>query len=294
MSKKVIIDTDISLGLFGRDVDDGLALALALNSPELEIQGITINFGNTNANKALKIAKSFLKKFGRDDIPVFKGAENSKDLGKKNEAVDFILQTLKTTPVEIIGLAPLTNIATTIFLLKKEYQNNLKALYLMGGAVWCKGHIPPLFQAEFNIFKDPIAAKVIFSSHYKIFLIPLDVTSKTIFKNDLLKDFKNSKSTTIQYLYENIKCWYKLNYLFFKGFLMHDILAVAVAVNKNFVSFEKLPLYVIDKGLSRGKIIKLKPNPKLNFISIAKTVNANEFIDFFKNILLKESKNNIV
>lgn len=294
MSKKVIIDTDISLGLFGRDVDDGLALALALNSPELEIVGITINYGNTSADKAFKITKDFLKVFGREDIPVFKGAENSKDLGKITPAVDFILQTLKTTEVEIIGLAPLTNIAATIFLLKKEYQNNLKALYLMGGAVWCKGYIPPLFQAEFNIFKDPIAAKVVFSGHYKTFLIPLDVTSKTIFNNGLLNDFRNSKSKTIQYLYENIKCWYRLNYLFFKGFLMHDILAVAVAVNKNFVSFEKLPLYVIDKGLSKGKIIKLKPNPKLNFISVAKTVNVDEFINFFKNILLKENGNNIV
>jgi purine nucleosidase len=285
--KKVIIDTDISLGLFAHDVDDGLALALALNSPELEILGITVNFGNTSPDKAIKIVKDLLKVFNKSEIPVFKGAENSKDLGKKTPAVDFILQKIKEQPVEIIGLAPFTNLATTVFLLKKEEQKNLKGFYLMGGAVWCRGNIPPLFQAEFNIFKDPLSAKIIFSSDFPVYLIGLDVTSKVVFKKDLLKIFRNSKDNTVNYLYKNIKTWFYLNYLFFRGFLLHDVLTVAVCIDKSFAIFEKFPIYVIESGLFRGKIIKLKHSKKLNNIFVAKGVDVKRFIDFFKQRIVK-------
>ena len=41
--QKIIIDTDPAMSVFGRDVDDALAIALALNSPELEVLlGLTV------------------------------------------------------------------------------------------------------------------------------------------------------------------------------------------------------------------------------------------------------------
>jgi inosine-uridine nucleoside N-ribohydrolase len=64
--EKVIIDTDI-----GDDVDDAFALALAVNSPELQVLGISTAFGETEARA--KIADRFLAEVGKSDIPVFVG-----------------------------------------------------------------------------------------------------------------------------------------------------------------------------------------------------------------------------
>src|ERR1700684_4246319 len=65
----VIFDTDI-----GDDIDDALALALALQSPELDVKGITTVFGDTQRRGQL--ARYLLKVFGREDIPVAVGIGN--------------------------------------------------------------------------------------------------------------------------------------------------------------------------------------------------------------------------
>ena len=62
----VIIDTDI-----GDDIDDAFALALALQSPELKILGVTTTFGNTEMRA--RLLDRYLKAVGRSDIPVFAG-----------------------------------------------------------------------------------------------------------------------------------------------------------------------------------------------------------------------------
>src|ERR1700730_2506478 len=62
----VLLDTDI-----GDDIDDALALALALRSPEIELTGITTVFGDTRLRA--RLAKHVLHVFERDDIPVAAG-----------------------------------------------------------------------------------------------------------------------------------------------------------------------------------------------------------------------------
>src|SRR3954469_19769011 len=64
--EKIIIDTDI-----GDDVDDAFALALAVQSPELEILGVTTTFGDTETRA--KITDRFLGEIGRPEIPVLSG-----------------------------------------------------------------------------------------------------------------------------------------------------------------------------------------------------------------------------
>jgi len=64
---KVLLDTDI-----GDDIDDALALALALRSPEIELLGVTTVFGNTQ--RRAQLAAHLLRAFGREDVPVAVGA----------------------------------------------------------------------------------------------------------------------------------------------------------------------------------------------------------------------------
>src|SRR5579871_1778893 len=62
----VIIDTDI-----GDDIDDAFAVALALQSPELKILGITTAFGDTELRA--RLLDRYLAAIGRKDIPVEAG-----------------------------------------------------------------------------------------------------------------------------------------------------------------------------------------------------------------------------
>ena len=66
--KRVIIDCDPG-------IDDSLALMLALNSPELEVVGITIVCGNVPVELGFENAKKILKLMNRLDIPIYKGEE---------------------------------------------------------------------------------------------------------------------------------------------------------------------------------------------------------------------------
>ncbi len=130
----MLIDTDPAITIFGADVDDALAIFLALNSDEIEVDGITNVFGNTNVNNTHRIAQEILSVANRTDIPVFKGAYNATWLGVRNPAVQFLIDHVMAHPGEItlITLAPLTNVATA-FLLEPRLAENLKALLMMGG-----------------------------------------------------------------------------------------------------------------------------------------------------------------
>ena len=135
--RKVIIDCDPG-------IDDSLAILLAINSPELEVLGLTITSGNVPAKLGAKNALKALQMCQRLDIPVYIGEElplerelvtaqdtHGEDGVGENfyedvdakifyGGVDFIIDTLKNNKdVSIIALGPLTNIAKALMKIKK-------------------------------------------------------------------------------------------------------------------------------------------------------------------------------
>ena len=206
---KVIFDTDFVMP----PADDGMALILALHSPELEILGVTTVAGNESMEKATVDATRLLEIAGRADIPVYKGA-NMPLLHEKSDyamrvhgrwwsdeppsappggfaqkkpesgsAMDFIVRTVMARPgeVSILAIGPLTNVAMA---LRQEpgLAERIKEIVIMGGAVASlpdgAGNITP--NAEFNFWVDPEAAKIVLRSGIpKIVLSPLNVSRKT-------------------------------------------------------------------------------------------------------------------
>ena len=76
MAHKIILDVDLANGMGpARDVDDGLALALALTSPEVELLGCTTCAGNCRTSESTRQTLLFLEQAGRTDIPVAEGRE---------------------------------------------------------------------------------------------------------------------------------------------------------------------------------------------------------------------------
>jgi purine nucleosidase len=109
-------------------------------------------------------------------------------------AVDFIIDTLNNNPINsitICALGPLTNVAMAL-LKEPNIAKRIKQIILMGGAYFEVGNITPA--AEFNIYVDPEAAKIVFNSGVKITVLPLDVTHKALTSEKRVEAFKNINS----------------------------------------------------------------------------------------------------
>jgi purine nucleosidase len=187
--EKIIIDTDI-----GDDIDDAFAVALALKSPELQILGITTEFGDTGIRANL--LDRMLEEAGRSDIPVAVGIQtNAKtSLGQRpyadgghfqrrlhEHAVEFILNQIELFPGEItlVTIGPLVNVGAIIDRDPQTFKK-LKRVVSMGGSIdrgYGDPYAPPTPpQPEWNILNDVASAKKLFASGVPVYLMPLDST----------------------------------------------------------------------------------------------------------------------
>ena len=198
-ARKIIIDTDPGQ-------DDAVAILLALASPEeIEVLGITAVAGNVPLSLTQKNARIVCELAGKPDTKVFAGCDTpiARKLvtaehvhGKTGldgptlpdpvmeltdgHAVDFIIDTLRAEPegtVTLCPLGPLTNIATALTK-APDIASRIQEIVLMGGAYFEVGNITPA--AEFNIYVDPEAAKIVFACGAPITVMPLDVTHKAL------------------------------------------------------------------------------------------------------------------
>ena len=196
--RKIIIDTDPGQ-------DDAVAILLALASPEIDVLGITAVAGNVPVSLTAKNARKVCEVAGRPEVLVFAGCEKPMahtlitaehvhgvsgldgiELPEpvmplqKQHAVDFIIETLRAQPsgtVTLCPMGPLTNIATA-FERAPDIMERVQEIVLMGGAYFEVGNITPA--AEFNIYVDPEAAKIVLQSGIQITMMPLDVTHKAL------------------------------------------------------------------------------------------------------------------
>jgi purine nucleosidase len=193
MMKRLVIDTDPG-------VDDAHALMMALAHPQAKIEAITTVAGNVSLAHTTANALTILELFGRD-IPVFAGCDRAllarhpdasyvhgeDGLGNSNyppakrhaeaeHAVQALIRLANESPGELtlVAIGPLTNLALATRLdpdLPKKYDR----LVVMGGAIRCMGNTTNL-SAEFNLYTDPEAGAIVFSSWKRLTLISWETT----------------------------------------------------------------------------------------------------------------------
>ncbi|MBV6549853.1 nucleoside hydrolase [Acinetobacter soli] len=196
--RQIIIDTDPGQ-------DDAVAILLALASPELDVLAITTVAGNVPLSLTSVNARKVCELAGRPDIPVFAGcdrplkrplitAENvhgktgldgielpePKMQLRPEHSVDFLIETFRRAPeksITICSLGPMTNTAQAL-LKAPDIATRIERIVLMGGGFFEGGNITP--SAEFNMFVDPDAAKVVFAAGIPLTVIPLDVTHQAL------------------------------------------------------------------------------------------------------------------
>ena len=285
--KRVVIDTDTAFGCPGRDVDDGLALFLALNSPELQVEAITITYGNVNMKRALRSAREILSFLHREEIPVYPGATSRHQLGKPTEAARALIARLSHDPehISLLAIGPLTNIAT-VEKIQPGLLRLLREVVIMGGAVYRRGIIPPAFKAEFNFWCDPHAAKTVLNSGANIFLFPLDVTYKVVFGKKEMQKLHSSRSTDGKYLWKNLISWYLMNKLATRagGFHPHDPTAAAYLIAPELFRLEELSIDVTTSGLRKGKV---SITPDSAQVKVALDIDSAQFLNLLIDRILR-------
>ena len=282
--RKIIVDCDIGNGIAGANVDDGLALALALASHEIEVKAVTTVSGNVLNFKACLVARHFLQESGYD-VPVYCGSfralkeptqkwrerldhgvekqglkylwqdteENFSlaDTGMDSNAVEKMAQIINDNPHEItiIAIGPLTNVAA-LFNQYPEAVNKIQEIVLMGGCFNVKNYLK-----DTNFGLDPEAAAVVLESSVPCTMAPFDTTSTTLMKQEDLEEIGNIKNSLCQYLYKTTKPWlvYSKKTRGIDGCWVHDVLTVAYLIDESLFCFKDHFVNIELEGAFRGK-----------------------------------------
>lgn len=220
----ILIDTDAGS-------DDLMAIAFLLSQKGVKIDAITVANGLAHPQAGARNVARLLELAGRNDVTVFAGrseplrgnaefpAEWRKiadelpgvtlpPLQRRPEArpaADYLVERLKRQdgPVRILALGPLTNLAEV---LKREPStaSAIQEIVIMGGAVHVPGNLADgdvlhtsNKTAEWNIFVDPMAARIVFRSGIRIRLIALDATNTVPINAEFLRDFESHARTPL-------------------------------------------------------------------------------------------------
>ena len=275
---RVMIDTDPG-------VDDALALLLAMRSPELKIEAITPVAGNVPLDLTLPNTLRMVEIAGRTDIPVAGGANRpllrqlvsatyahgENGLGGAvfpepatrpvpEPAAVLIGQVVRKFPgeVSLITLGPLTNIAAALSA-DRELAGMVRSLVMMGGSL-SGGNITPA--AEFNIYVDPEAARIVFQSGIPITMVGLDVTRRTTLTDDHVRALEATQTPVSQAAAKIARN--AITHTRERGFLvgpnMHDSLAVAAFLDPSLLNWKQYYVDVETWGeLTAGETVGYSP-----------------------------------
>ncbi|GAB4504927.1 MAG: nucleoside hydrolase [Anaerolineales bacterium] len=301
--KRILIDTDPG-------IDDSLAILLALASPEVTLEGLTVVHGNCSAAQGTKNALSVLELAGASHIPVAKGCdlplvqpsllapETHGDTGLGyahlpepqsrplvQHGSDFLIEQILSKPGEVtlVAIGPLTNVALAI---RKEPRivQAVKELFIMGGAIRHEGNTTPL--AEFNTYVDPHAAHIVFHSGMLITLTPLDVTYQCILLAEDVARLQRFKSPIPPFIAEATRFYMEFHdkYQGIQGCIINDPLTLALTFAPDLCDYEEQYVDVdLSGGVSMGKTFAdfYKMTGKPANMKVALGVRARDFMDLF-------------
>ncbi|KAL6578218.1 putative uridine nucleosidase 2 [Orobanche minor] len=274
--KKIIIDTDPG-------IDDAMAILLALRSPEVEVIGLTTIYGNVYTTLATRNALHLLEIAGRTDIPVAEGSHvtitkgtklriahfvhGTDGLGNQNfpppkgkpieqSAVDFLIQQASLYPgkVTVVALGPLTNIALAMQS-DPSFVKNVGQIVLLGGAFSVNGNVNPA--AEANIFGDPDAADLVFTSGADILAIGINVTHQVVLTDADRDKLAESTGKFAQYLCKILDVYFSYHHEAYstKGVYLHDPTTLLAAVDPSLITYVEGVVRVQTVGITRGLTI---------------------------------------
>jgi purine nucleosidase len=300
------------MGAPGSDIDDGFALALAVDLADQRLELVTTVNGNTDVDTSTLLALDLLQRLGRSDIPVVKGARaplmrpvhdhpaRDRVAGVRERlahhqpvpgrAATAIIEHVMANPGEItlVAIGPLTNVAVAMAL-EPALTTAVKQIVIMGG-VFLRTTSALSMPGEFNIWIDPEAAAIVLNSGAPLRFIGLDVTLQVQLNRADADRLQATGRPFAAYAGECAHAW--IDYLRTaypgRGFLsapMHDPLAVAVVSRPQLVTWRPARVEVeycssITRGVTVADLLCERNPPQPNCL-VATEVDSTAFIDFF-------------
>jgi inosine-uridine nucleoside N-ribohydrolase len=271
--RRVIIDTDPG-------VDDAMAILLALNSPELKVEALTVVPGNVDGRQGLENALKIVSLAHRCDVPVAGGAQHplnqklitaqfwhgknglagvelpaSKCAADKRFGPDVIIETVHRYPHEVtlIPVGPLTNIALAVSK-DPSIATLVKDIVIMGGSI-SGGNVNGA--AEANIYGDPEAASIVFNAGWMVTMVGSDVGERTLITRKYLRDLQSQHGLESDFIAQLADFYLSRSEKSgYQGAAMYDPLAVAVVVDPTLVTLKDMHVDVETKGeFTRGETV---------------------------------------
>lgn len=287
--KKVLFDCDNTMGIEGKDVDDGLALLYLLGREEIELIGVTTTYGNSSLEEVFKGTQEMFKELNIKNLSLIKGAPRAEN--RISDAAEFLKNKAEESPGEITLLATgsLTNLYGA-FELDNNFFKNLKEIVLMGGIK------EPLIinnvnLDELNFSCDPLATYKVLNSGCKISILTGNTCLQAFFGEEELIHLRSKKTHAIyEYIAKNIEPWYAFVEKTFGvwGFYNWDIVAAVYVTNPEL--FEDSYEFVISSraDLSKGYLKTNYNKPSSIKINIPVAINNKER---FNNIIFEAWRN---
>jgi purine nucleosidase/pyrimidine-specific ribonucleoside hydrolase len=267
-----VIDTDPG-------IDDALALLYAWGSPGLRLAGITTVAGNVDVDEATRnlfrlialrqpfpppvVARGAAAPLARPLVTA-RGYHGEDGLGGLTDwlpvtpvlsplaAADFIAQAARDArePLTLIALGPLTNVALALARDRRAL-GRLARVVIMGGAVDVPGNVTPT--AEFNFHVDPEAARQVLEAGLNVDLVPLDATQQALLpRAELESALARHPGAFATRCAAFTECGFRVDAARgTAGMVLHDPLAVAVALDPTLVGWDKARLVVDADGATR-------------------------------------------
>ena len=299
-------------------VDDALAIAYALGSPEVELIGITGTYGNVLLEQGLENDLAILDLLGHSEVPVFAGLPHAQEkddfevvpisafihgdngIGdieitpsdrkiEEMSAVDFIIESVHKYGKDLVYVptGPLTNLSAAI---KKDPSiiEEIGRVVDMGGALTVCGNVAPWVEA--NISQDPDAANDVFRSGIPCTMIGLDVTLQTLLTYKETQKWRDLGTEAAKFYADMTDFYikaYETTSPHLGGCGLHDPLAVGVAVDPTLVNTLPINMQVDTEGETRGRTIG--DNTRLNdphkSMEVAVQVDVKRFLfEFMRRI----------
>lgn len=284
--RNIIIDTDI-----GDDIDDAFAVALALNSPELEIKAI-VSAGGFVEEKA-KIAYKLVKTTNKN-IPIFQGINNYTGRLTQKEFIQHCIykpptlksnlsifkKLIKKKDISYVTLGPLTNLA---FLCKEIPEIKKCNFLIMGGTIVKNYQGKNKIIPEANIRYDIKSAQEVFSLGTRITMVGLDSTWNLKLSKKDISRISESRIPLNQALYQLYKHWKKYwekQPQPTRAPILYDPFTIAVLIDKNLAKFKEYKIYIDNKGRT------IRDDKIGNRVRVAMDSNKNKFFRFLMKRLL--------
>ena len=266
----VVIDTDPG-------IDDCLAIQLALVSPELDVRGLSISYGNTVVENAHRNAVEVLRRLGKR-VPLAMGARRplKRQLAVALEThgasglgyaevppagviLDFVkplvrLLAAQPEPVTLVTLGPVTSLALALRTEPDVVRAKVGRHIAMIGNLEAQGNTTPY--SEFNAWCDPEALAAVLAAEIPTELVGLDVTRRLVLRGSEIERLGQADDENARWLHDALRFYLEFHrrYENLNGIVVNDVLAIAPLIQPELLTFRDLRIKVeLEPGDNRGR-----------------------------------------